>query len=75
MSEDVLRSSPSDTDEESFLRQCWDSGLCPCCKRSFPASQRIGSGKRAEGGFCSLNCYAEYYKDELATRLRRFAQP
>jgi hypothetical protein len=57
--------------EEAFLLDCWQRGTCPYCGQSFSAGQRVGSGKKSEGGFCSLNCYAEYHKLSLVERHER----
>lgn len=32
-----------------------------------PEGKRVGSGKKSEGGFCSLDCYGDY-KAELTER-------
>jgi len=57
--------------EESFLLDCWERGVCAYCKKTFPASSRVGSGKKQEGGFCSLRCFAEYHKLTLAEKHQR----
>jgi hypothetical protein len=57
-------------DEADFLLRLWDQGRCPFCGRTFPAAERVGSGRRSEGGFCSLSCYAGYYSLELVDRAR-----
>jgi hypothetical protein len=54
--------------EETFLLDCWDRVICPYCRTTFPPTQRVGSGKKQEGGFCSLGCYAKYYELTLAER-------
>ena len=33
--------------------------------------KRVGSGKESDGGFCSLDCYGEYYKAELMERHKK----
>jgi len=38
-----------------------------------PEGTRVGSGRKADGGFCSLGCYAGYYSLELIDRARRRA--
>ena len=39
-----------------------------------PQGTRAGSGRKSEGGFCSLDCYASFYQLELAERARRVAE-
>lgn len=59
------------SDEEAYLLDFWVKNRCPNCGRDIPDGTRVGSGKKSEGGFCSLNCYAEYYKLELSEKLKR----
>jgi hypothetical protein len=33
-----------------------------------PEGQRVGSGKKSDGGFCSLDCYGEYHKKRLVEK-------
>ena len=61
--------------EEVYLLECWDKGICPYCRSAFPASKRVGSGSRKQGGFCSLSCYAEYHKLSLEQRHQRRLSP
>lgn len=44
--------------EEDYLRELWDKNICPNCGKDIPKGKRVGSGKKSEGGFCSLDCYA-----------------
>jgi hypothetical protein len=39
-----------------------------CGKR---ATRPVGSGRRTDGVFCSLKCYARFYADYLRTRNRQ----
>ena len=57
--------------EAEVLLELWDKNICPFCERLIPERERVGSGRRREGGFCSLACYAEYHKVELIERARR----
>ena len=57
--------------ETGYLLQCWEAKICPFCGKLFPAQQRVGSGKREDGGFCGLSCFAEYYKLSLQARHER----
>jgi hypothetical protein len=57
--------------ERAYLLRCWETNICPFCRKLFPVEQRIGSGKREDGGFCGLGCFAEYYKLSLQERHNR----
>lgn len=35
-------------------------GVCPACGRELTPTDRYGSGRLADGIFCSLGCYAGY---------------
>jgi len=54
--------------EKEYLLQLWDAGICPNCGNVIPQNRRIGSGKKSEGGFCSVNCSAEYHQATLIER-------
>ena len=36
-----------------------------------PERMRVGSGRKSEGGFYSLDCYGEYYKKALIARYKQ----
>jgi hypothetical protein len=57
--------------ERSYLLELWDKGVCPNCAKKIPDGNRVGSGKKSDGGFCSLDCYGEYYKAELTDRHKK----
>ena len=57
--------------EQSYLLEFWDKNVCPNCGTKIPEGRRVGSGKKSEGGFCSLGCYGEYYKAELTERHKK----
>lgn len=59
--------------EEEYLLELWFKNVCPFCGRSIHEGTRVGSGKKKEGGFCSTECYAQYYKAELIERAKRAA--
>lgn len=59
--------------ERDYLLELWDKNICPNCGNQIPEHSRVGSGKKAEGGFCSLECYAKYYEVELIERGKRVA--
>src|SRR5260370_33672154 len=54
--------------EKGYLRECLDKKICPKCGKSIQGGAGIGSGKIAEGLFCSLDCNGENYKGELIKR-------
>ncbi len=60
--------------EADYLLELWDKGICPCCGRPIREAKSVGSGRKSEGGFCSLDCYARYYQLELRERARRLAE-
>jgi hypothetical protein len=51
--------------ERSYLLDCWDEGICPYCRKSFPPQNRVGTGSKEKGGFCSLDCYTRSYELEI----------
>ena len=59
--------------EQEYLLELWDKNICPFCSNPIPEGKRIGSGRRSEGGFCSLDCYAKYHAAELMERASRVA--
>jgi len=54
--------------EQSYLLELWDKNICPNCCKKIPEGKRVGSGKKSDGGFCSLGCYVEYHEAELIER-------
>jgi predicted nucleic acid-binding Zn ribbon protein len=59
---------------ESYLLELWDQNICPNCGKTIPQGTRVGSGRKSEGSFCSLDCYTSFYQLELAERARRVAE-
>jgi hypothetical protein len=57
--------------EKDYLKECLDKQVCPRCGKSIQEGTGIGSGKIAEGLFCSLGCYGEYYQGELLRRHKK----
>jgi hypothetical protein len=57
-----------DKSEREYLLEMWGENICPNCAKAIPEASRVGSGKKSDGGFCSLDCYAEYHKRALAQR-------
>lgn len=54
--------------EAELLLELWTSAICPYCEKSIQERSRVGSGKIEQGGFCSLKCYAAYYRKEIWNR-------
>ena len=52
--------------EQNYLLELWEN-----CGKKIAAGKRVGSGKKSDGGFCSLDCYGEYYKAELTERHKK----
>lgn len=59
--------------EESLL-ELWDQNICPNCGKTIPQGTRVGSGRKSEGGFCSLDCFARFYQLALTERARSLAK-
>jgi len=57
--------------EESYLLDCWHRDVCPYCGRNIPGGRRVGSGRKSDGGFCSMSCYGDYHRLSLVERHRR----
>jgi hypothetical protein len=54
--------------KRDYLLELWDESVCPNCGKKIPEGTRVGSGRKSDGGFCSLGCYAEYHEAELIKR-------
>ena len=59
---------------QASLFELWDQNICLNCGKTIPRGTRVGSGRKSEGGFCSLDCYTIFYQLELAERARRLAE-
>jgi hypothetical protein len=59
--------------EQNVLLELWEMNVCPQCGKDIPEGTRVGSGRRSEGGFCSLSCYADFYGSDLIERAKRAA--
>jgi hypothetical protein len=57
--------------EQKYLLELWDKNICPNCGKAIPDGKRVGSGKKSDGGFCSLDCYAEHHKADLIERYKK----
>jgi hypothetical protein len=60
--------------ESEYLLDLWEKNICPRCGNLIPEATRVGSGRKSDGGFCSLDCYALYYQMELQERARNLAK-
>jgi predicted nucleic acid-binding Zn ribbon protein len=63
--------TPMANTEADYLLELWDKRICPFCGKTMPEGERVGSGKKTEGGFCSLDCYADYYRREIIERAKK----
>jgi hypothetical protein len=54
--------------ERSYLLELWDKGVCPNCGKKIPECKRVGSGKKSDDGFCSLDCLAEYRSADFTAK-------
>jgi hypothetical protein len=69
----IGRYARMDVSETEYLLELWAVNVCPMCGKTIPEGTRVGSGRKSEGGFCSLDCYAQYYAMELRLRAQRAA--
>jgi hypothetical protein len=60
--------------ESQYLLELWDKHICPTCGKTIPDGKYIGSGKKAEGGFRSLGCYADYHRLEISERAKKIQE-
>lgn len=62
--------------ESAYLEALWERNICAYCQKIIPEGGRVGSGKKADGAFCSLDCFAKYHVlkfGETARLLKRNA--
>jgi hypothetical protein len=57
--------------EQNDILELWDKNICPNCGKEIPLGTRVGSGRKSEGGFCSLDCYVQFYSVTLLERAER----
>lgn len=57
--------------DSHYLGLLWVANTCPCCGVSIPEGTRVGTGRKVDGGFCSMTCYLAYYSLEIAERTQR----
>ena len=60
--------------ESEYLLKLWVMNVCPQCGKRIPEGTRVGTGRKSEGGFCSLTCYSRYYCLEIRERARRVSE-
>jgi len=63
-----------DIQESQYLLDLWSKNICPWCGKKIPEGKRVGSGRKSQGGFCSLVCYGDYYALELQERAKKVAE-
>ena len=56
--------------EAAYLNMMWERKECPSCRRAIPTGKRVGTGRKKDGGFCSLDCYARYDAMELTEKAK-----
>jgi hypothetical protein len=57
--------------ESLYLLELWNKHIRPTCGKTIPEGKYVGSGKKSEGGFWSLGCYADYYRVEITERANK----
>jgi len=61
--------------DEKYLRELYDKNICPTCGTTIPDNGGYGSGRIADGRFCSLECYGKYHEAAIRKRAEaRLAQ-
>jgi len=54
--------------DERYLRELYDKKICPTCAAAIPENGGYGSGRIADGRFCSLDCYGKYHEAAIRKR-------
>jgi hypothetical protein len=75
MSESVTDSPPLGRlgmaiSEAAYLKMLWERNVCPYCLNVFASGERVGSGRKSDGGFCSLDCFSKYHALAFAEKAR-----
>ena len=71
--EEVVSNTLSESIQASLL-ELWDQNICPNCGKTLLQGTRVGSGRKSEGGFCSLDCYTSFYQLQLTERAQRLTE-
>lgn len=53
-------------DQQEYLRECLDRGICPVCHKKI--EKKVGTGRIGNGVFCSLTCCAKWEGPSLVRR-------
>lgn len=56
--------------ETAYLKTMWERNMCPYCRGVIREGKRIGSGRKTDGGFCSLDCFAKCHVLKFAEKAR-----
>ena len=62
------------TSIQASLLELWKQNICPNCGKTIPQGTKVGSGRKSEGGFCSLDCYTSFYQLQLTERAQRIVE-
>ena len=60
--------------EQEYLFELWSRNICPYCGKGIPEGTRVGSGRKRDGGFCSLDHYTAYHQLELVEKAKKLAK-
>jgi hypothetical protein len=60
---------------EKYLADCWQRLVCPNCQKQLDPKNRVGNGRKRDGGFCSLDCFAVFYERDISARLKHPSEP
>lgn len=61
--------------EKDYLLDLWLKNVCPFCGKNIPDGKRVGSGKKADGGFCSLGHFTAYHELTLKEKAKKVTSP
>ena len=64
----------ADRSEGEYLLELWEKNICPTCGKIIRERSRVGSGRKSDGGFCSLDCYGRFHEMALLERSRHIAK-
>ena len=60
--------------EYQYFIKMREFGLCAYCGQPFHDSGPVGTGRLADGAFCSLLCLGRYHEMALTDKARLFAR-